>query len=249
MLAPPAGHGPVILIIPGSGPTDRNGNNPAGVAAASYRLLAEGLLERGVSTVRVDKRGMFGSAAAVADANAVTIADYAADVHAWVTAIRQQTRATCVWVLGHSEGGLVAMAAAQNRQDLCGLILVAAAGKPMGEVIRDQLKANPANAPILGQALRAIDALQAGKHVDASDMNPALLPLFRPSVQGYLISAFSYDPVKLLTGYQKPVLILQGQRDLQVREGDARLLQAAAPQSRLVLLPRRESCAQVRDGG
>jgi hypothetical protein len=71
-----------VLIIPGSGPTDRDGNNPMGVAAAPYRLLAEALTKRGVATVRIDKRGMFGSRAAIADGNAVTIADYAAGVGA-----------------------------------------------------------------------------------------------------------------------------------------------------------------------
>jgi pimeloyl-ACP methyl ester carboxylesterase len=237
MLAPPAGHGPVMLIIPGSGPTDRDGNSPAGVAAASYRLLAEGLVECGVTTVRVDKRGMFGSAAAVADANAVTIADYAADVDAWISVIRQQTKAACVWLLGHSEGGLVAMAAAKIQQDLCGLILVAAPGRPIGGVIRDQLKANPANLPILAQALSAIDALEAGRNFDTTDMNPALSPLFRPEVQRFLISAFSYDPARLLAGYQKPVLILQGQRDLQVHETDARILKAASSHATLRILP------------
>jgi uncharacterized protein len=237
MLAPFAVQGPVILMIPGSGPTDRNGNSPAGVSAASYRLLAEGLVERGVTTVRVDKRGMFGSAGAVKDANAVTIADYVEDVHAWVTVIRQKTRAACVWLLGHSEGGLVALAAAQNQQDLCGLILVATPGRPLGEVIRDQLKANSANAPVLAQALSAIDSLEAGKHVDTTDMNPALLPLFRPQVQGFLISAFSYDPVQLISGYRKPLLILQGQRDIQVRETDARMLNTAAPHATLAVLP------------
>lgn len=237
MLAPFAGQGPVILIIPGSGPTDRNGNSPAGVSAASYRLLAEGLVARGVTTVRVDKRGMFGSAEAVKDPNAVTIADYVEDVHAWTIVIREKTKAACVWLLGHSEGGLVALAAAQNQQDLCGLILVATTGRPLGEVIRDQLKANPANAPVLAQALSAIDALEAGKHVDTTDMNPALLPLFRPQVQGFLISAFSYDPARLISGYRKPVLILQGQRDIQVRETDARILNTADQHATFVALP------------
>ena len=69
-------HSPLILIIPGSGPTDRDGNNPLGVSAAQYRLLAEALAARGVSSVRIDKRGMFGSKAAVRDPNAVTIGDY-----------------------------------------------------------------------------------------------------------------------------------------------------------------------------
>jgi pimeloyl-ACP methyl ester carboxylesterase len=236
LLAPQPGAGPAILIIPGSGPTDRDGNNPAGILAAPYRLLAEGLAAHGIASLRIDKRGMFGSAAATADANAVTINDYVSDVQAWTRVVRERTKASCVWLLGHSEGGLVAMAAAKN-PDVCGLLLVAAPGRPLGEIMREQLKANPANAPVLDQALPAIDALEAGKRVDTAGMHPALQGLFRPAVQGFLISAFSYDPAKLLAGYAKPVLILQGQRDLQVREADARALKVADPNAALQLLP------------
>jgi hypothetical protein len=107
----------------------------------------------------------------------------------------------------------------------------------MGEVLRDQLKANPANEPILGQALPAIDALEQGHRVDTGSMHPALQGLFNPAVQGFLISAFSYDPRRVLAGYSKPVLVLQGQRDIQVGEVDARLLKQADPKANLVLLP------------
>ena len=78
-LVAPAEGQPLVLIIPGSGPTDRDGNSPLGVTAAPYRLLADALAERGIGTLRIDKRGMFASKAAVADANAVTIADYVTD--------------------------------------------------------------------------------------------------------------------------------------------------------------------------
>src|SRR4051812_6081088 len=122
---------PVVLIIPGSGPTDRNGDNPLGVSGGVYRQIAIGLAARGIASVRVDKRGMFGSHSAVADANDVTIADYAADVRSWIGAIRKRTGAPCVWVLGHSEGGLVALVAAQSAPDICGLLLVAAMGRPL----------------------------------------------------------------------------------------------------------------------
>jgi pimeloyl-ACP methyl ester carboxylesterase len=237
LLTPALKSAPVVLIIPGSGPTDRDGNNPAGIKASTYRLLAEGLASRGVATLRIDKRGMFASAAATPDANAVTIADYVVDVRSWVAVLRKQTGAPCVWLLGHSEGGLVAMAAAKEQADVCGLVLVATAGRPMGEVLRDQLKANPANGPILGQALPAIDMLEQGHRVDTGSMHPALHGLFNPAVQGFLISAFSYDPRRVLSDYSKPVLVLQGQRDIQVGVADARLLKQAVPQASLVLLP------------
>ena len=160
-----AGKGaPVVLIIPGSGPTDRDGNNAMGVTAAPYRLLADALATKGVSTLRADKRGMFGSKTAIPDPNAVSIADYAADAHNWAKALRKRTGARCVWLLGHSEGGLIALAAAQQPQDLCGLILVAAPGRKLGTLLREQLQANPANAPLLPQAMAALDSLEAGKH-------------------------------------------------------------------------------------
>ncbi|MEA3065257.1 MAG: uncharacterized protein QOJ27_1709 [Sphingomonadales bacterium] len=233
----PAGAAALVLIIPGSGPTDRDGNSPLGVAAAPYRQLAEGLAARGIATVRIDKRGMFGSASATADANAVTIADYADDVHGWVKAVRSHTGARCVWLLGHSEGGLVALAAAQRPDGICGLILVAAPGRKVGTVMREQLRANPANAPLLDEAMAAIDSLEAGRRVEAAALHPALQPLFAPQVQGFVISLFSYDPAELVGRVGKPVLIVQGQRDLQVAEADARRLAAADPRAKLVLLP------------
>jgi uncharacterized protein len=237
MLAPASGGAPMMLIIPGSGPTDRDGNNTYGVKAATYKLLAEGLAERGIGTVRIDKRGMFASTMAVADGNAVTINDYVTDVGAWIGSIRKQTGASCVWVVGHSEGGLAALAAAQKVPDICGLVLISTAGRPLGEVLRMQIRANPANAPILDQAMSAIDSLEAGKRFDVTGMNPALMPLFAPQLQGFLISAFSYDPARLISTVTKPVLILQGERDLQVSVADAERLKQAAPQAKLVLFP------------
>ena len=244
LLAPAKAGAPVVLIVPGSGPTDRDGNNPMGVNAATYRLLAQDLAARGIATVRIDKRGMFGSAKAVADANAVTIPDYVADVFSWVGAIRRSTGVPCVWVLGHSEGGLVALAAAQSGsevQGICGLLLVATPGRPLGQVLRDQLRdqwrANPANAPIVDQALAAITGLEGGARVDTASLHPALQPLFNEAVQGFLISAFSQDPARLIAATQKPVLLLQGERDLQVGVQDARLLAKANPAAQLVLLP------------
>ena len=230
-------HTPVVLIIPGSGPTDRDGNNPLGITAAPYRLLAEALATQAVSSVRIDKRGIGGSKGAVADGNKVTIADYVTDTHNWIAAIRKRTGVKCVWVLGHSEGSLVALAAAQQPDGMCGVISVSGAGRKLSDVIRDQLRANPANAPLLDQAMAALDALEKGQHVDVSGMNPALLRLFAPQVQDFLIDDFRHDPAKLAASLKLPLLIVQGERDIQISAADARALAAAQPKAKLVLVP------------
>jgi alpha-beta hydrolase superfamily lysophospholipase len=204
------------------------------VKAATYRMLAEALAEKGVATVRIDKRGMFASAGAIPDANKVTIEDYTADVHAWIEVIRRKTGAPCVWALGHSEGGLVALAAGQDAS----FILVSSAGRPLGAVLREQLRANPANAPLLEQAETAIASLEAGRHIDVAGLHPALQGLLSPRIQDFLIDEMRLDPVRLIAAYRGPVLIVQGDRDLQVTVGDAERLKQADPDARLVVLPK-----------
>ena len=217
---------PVVLIVPGSGPTDRDGNSPLGVSTDAYKLLAEGLAEERIASVRIDKRGMFGSAGA-GDPNAVTPADYVADIHAWIDAIKEARGSDCVFLLGHSEGALMVSMAAQGRKDVCGLILLAGTGRKMGDVIRQQLRDNPANAPLLDQAMAALSELEAGRRVDVSTMHPALASLFAPQVQDYLISVINLDPVDELSRANRDTLILQGKTDLQVTVEDANLLNRA----------------------
>lgn len=238
LLAPATGPAaPAIVILAGSGPTDRDGNNPLGVRAAPYRLLAEGLAAEGVTTLRVDKRGLFGSAAAAAEPNAVTVTVLAADANAWAARLKAETGAPCVWLLGHSEGGLVALIAAQTGKDLCGVMLVSAPGRRLSDVLREQLRANPANAPLLPQAMKAIDDLEAGRKTDTTGMHPALLPLFNDKVQGFLIVMFRQDPAALAASTRLPILILQGETDLQVTVEDANAFKAAQPKATRVILP------------
>lgn len=240
MLSPAVADAPVVLIVPGSGPTNRDGNSLHGLDTDTYKLLAQGLAAHGIASVRIDKRGLFSSHAAIPDANDVTIADYAADVHTWAKAIGDKTGAKCIWVLGHSEGGLVAMIAAKdNPPDICGLVLAAAPGRKFGEIIKAQLRSNPANAAFLDEAIHDIDTLEAGKHVEVSveHTRPEIFSIFRPAVQGYLIDLLSYDPPKALAAYKGPVLILQGERDIQIGVDDAQRLKAADPSAKLVLLP------------
>lgn len=234
-LIPPANGKPTILIVPGSGPTDRDGNNPMGVTSASYRLLAQALAERGIGTARIDKRGMFGSAAAAADPNNVTFADYGDDVHAWVKSIQSESGAECVWVLGHSEGGLVALEAGLREGDICGLILVASVGRPIGTILREQLQANPANAPLLEDAFAAIDSLEAGERVDVEGKHPALMQLFSPAIQGYWIDFMARDPGEMAGRVDKPILIVAGGKDLQTPVSDGEALATGQPDATLVV--------------
>jgi len=138
-------------------------------------------------------------------------------------------------MLGHSEGGMMVSAASVNNPDVCSLILVAAPGRPFGTILREQLKANPANIIIMKPALKAIETLEAGERVDTEKMNPALKPLFYPAVQGFLISIMTKNPAQIAKDAAKPTLIVQGKHDIQVTEEDAKLL-AEATGGKLVLI-------------
>ena len=192
---------------------------------------------QGISSVRIDKRGLFGSKAAIADPNKVTIADYAADAHAWVASTRAATGARCVWLLGHSEGALIALAAGQRPEGICGVITVSGPGRKLGVVMREQLRANPANASILPAAMVALDSLEAGKPVDAASLPAPLQPLFNAAVQPFVIDLLAQDPARLAAGLTVPLLIVQGDKDIQVTVDDAKVLAAAQHKARLAVLP------------
>lgn len=225
----------VAVILPGSGPTDRDGNSAMGVAAGTYRLLAEGLAEQGIATVRIDKRGIAASAAAGLDETKLRFDDYAADARAWAAEASSRADQPCAWLIGHSEGALVALKAVEGGDDkICGLILLSGAGRPAGVVIREQLQAGLPE-PLKTQAFAVLTELEAGRTV--ADTPPALAALFRPSVQPYLISWLPLDPAALLAAYDGPVFIGQGTTDLQIGVTDAQALAAADPKATLKLWP------------
>lgn len=225
----------LALIIPGSGPTDRDGNGPQ-IQTAMYQLLAQGLAEQGIASLRIDKRGLFSSAAAVEDANAVTLKDYAQDLYSWIAVAKSQLGVGCVWLVGHSEGALVALVAAAKPDDLCGLVLLASPGRPAGEVLREQMDRFAKTPEVLASALDAIDQFEAGNRVQVENMNEHIVPLFRPEIQDFLIDLLSIRPADLLEAYDGPALIVQGMRDIQVSPQDARLLKAVRPDATMVLL-------------
>jgi pimeloyl-ACP methyl ester carboxylesterase len=222
----------VGVILPGSGPTDRDGNSPMGVSASTYRLLAEGLAAQGIATVRIDKRGIGASAAAGPAEADLRFDAYVADARAWAAEAAGRAGKPCAWLIGHSEGALIALKAVEDGDDkICGLVLLSGAGRPAGVVIREQLTALPE--PMKAQAFSALTELEAGRTV--ADTPPALAALFRPSVQPYLISWLPLDPAALIAAYDGPVFIGQGTTDLQVGVADAQALAAADPRATLKL--------------
>lgn len=226
----------VAVILPGSGPTDRDGNSPLGVSAGTYRLLAEGMAARGIATVRIDKRGIAASTAAGPAEADLRFDAYVADARAWAAEAASRAHQPCAWLIGHSEGALIALKAVEGGGDpdsskVCGLVLLSGAGRPAGVVIREQLAGLPE--PMKTQAFAALTELEAGRSV--ADTPPALAALFRPSVQPYLISWLPLDPAALIAAYDGPVFIGQGTTDIQVTTTDAQALAAADPDATLKL--------------
>lgn len=232
LLAPSGPTRAAALIIAGSGPTDRDGNSPMGVSASSYRLLAEGLAAHGVATVRTDKRGVGESASSLMSEADLVFTDYADDARAWAAETARLTGQPCAWLIGHSEGALVALtAASRDDEAICGLVLLSGAGRPIGAVLREQLASAPE--PFLSQALAILAELEAGRPV--AEVPPQLAALFRPSVQPYMISWLPLDPAALVAAYEGPVMIGQGTTDIQVGVADARAMAAARPDARLAI--------------
>lgn len=222
------------VILPGSGPTDRNGDTPqAGYLAQPYKLLAEALAGDGVATLRIDKRGIGESRAAAPNEESLRFDDLAADARAWAAEAADRTGQSCAWLIGHSEGALVALAAVRTPDDrICGLVLVSGAGRPAGTLLREQLAPQLPPA-LMAQTEAALTDLEAGR---TTANVPGLEMLFRPSVQPYLISWLALDPAALAGDYGGPILIVQGTTDIQVGVADAEAMAAAQPAARLIVL-------------
>jgi alpha-beta hydrolase superfamily lysophospholipase len=235
--APP---GPAVLIIAGSGPTDRNGNGP-GLSTDTYKLLAEGFAAHGIRSLRYDKRGIGESRAMVAREEEARFTHFVDDAIAAIKALSARADVSKVIVAGHSEGALIAILAAQ-KNDLAGVILLAATGRPLAAVLRDQLRAGLPE-PLRTDALNILDRLSAGERVE--QIRPELNSLFRPSVQPFLMSLISIDPAEELKSLKTPVLLVQAGRDLQIQRSDFDALTKARPDIRTIMLPQANHTLKV----
>ena len=224
---------PVALIIAGSGPTDRNGNQ-AMLAAQPYRLLATALAAHGVGSLRYDKAGIAASARAAPSESDLRFEMGADDAALLVTQLRADPRVGKITIIGHSEGSLVGMLAAE-RVPVDGFVSLAGAGRPIADILREQLAKGVKDPALLAKANAILAALAAGSTV--SDVPKELAPLFRPSVQPYLISWMKYDPATELARIEaSSVLVAHGTTDIQVPIADAQRLAAARPSAKLLVI-------------
>lgn len=125
---------PVLVIIAGSGPTDRYGNNPMGVKANSYKMIADALTKENVAVLSFDKRGIAKSMGAVKTETDLRFDDYVNDVVQWIQLLQKDKRVKEIFIAGHSEGSLIGMLAAQKIK-VQGYISVAGPARGIAEII------------------------------------------------------------------------------------------------------------------
>jgi pimeloyl-ACP methyl ester carboxylesterase len=225
----------VAIIIAGSGPTDRDGNSATGLDSAnSYKLLAEALDSQNIASFRYDKRGVAKSISGNFNENDLTFDDYIKDVEKIYNYLHDTLGFKSIYFIGHSEGSLVGMIAAE-KVPVTGYISVAGAGRPIDKIIEEQLNTNPLPDSSKEEINHIFDELKKGNEV--SNVPSSLDFLFRKSIQPYFISWLKYDPAKEIKNLNCPVLILQGACDTQVKVGDAEKLHDADKKSTLDIIP------------
>ncbi len=234
---------PVVLIIAGSGPTDRNGNNDA-MENNAYKYLAEALGKNGIASVRYDKRGIGRSQDAMVSESDVRFETYINDVKSWVEMLAKDKRFSRIIIAGHSEGSLLGMIAAENNKNVAAYISIAGAGRPADRILKEQLAESPQK--VKDMVFPMIDTLKKGDTIQ--DVPKYFYSLFRPSIQPYMISWFKYNPQDEIKKLTIPVLIVQGLNDLQVTKEDADLLAKANPAAKLVLIEKMNHVLKIVEG-
>lgn len=231
---------PIALIIAGSGPTDRNGNNPY-MKNNSLQKLAYELSKKGIATLRYDKRGIAGSVKAGINEFDLRFENYIKDAQEWIQLLKKDQRFSEVIVIGHSEGALIGMIAATTADKY---VSVAGAGQSADKILKEQLGKQPKMVQDLSFPI--IDSLKNGLAV--KNVSPMFLSLFRPSVQPYMMSWFKYDPEVLIKQLTIPTLIVQGTNDIQISVEDAKRLSSANPRARLVLINNMNHIFRIVEG-
>lgn len=233
---------PVVLLIAGSGPTNRDGNNAGSLQTNAYRQIADSLREHGIACLRYDKRGVGESIAPGQKEEEMRFDDMVNDAGVLLKMLREDARFSSVYIAGHSEGSMVGMLAAQ-KTGVKGYISISGIAAPAYVVLAEQLKAMPKEK--LQRAKTMMDSIKKGFTINS--VPDDLQSILRPSVQPYMKSWFRYDPMKEIAKLHTPVLIIQGTSDLQVEEKHASELKKALPAAQLAIV--KNMAHTLKDGG
>src|SRR5215831_11714463 len=237
---------PGVLLLPGSGPSDRNGNQPPALITDLLKQIAERLAADGYGSLRFDKRAAHVNANTFPkDVSAMndffSWDNFVGDARAGLIFLQAQSEINPKQTVlaGHSEGAIIAIQAAHDLQGqpnaAAALILLSSPGRPLGMLVTEQVSASLKRSNVTGEAAKPYDDYLA-RAIDqvikqgTAPPNPpqGLGPLFSPSALKLLQVEFAFDPVKVLSAYTGPVLVIQGEKDIQISATrDFPLLQAA----------------------
>jgi pimeloyl-ACP methyl ester carboxylesterase len=221
--------GKIVLIISGSGPTDRDGNNSM-MKNNSLKQFAFALADSGIASLRFDKRGIAASAKAMSKESDIRFDDLVNDVKSWILYLKKDKRFTEIIVAGHSEGSLLGMIA--STKNVNKYISISGPGNPADVIIKTQLGNQSIELKKIAEPM--LDSLSKGFQVHNNNL--MLASFFRPSVQPYLISWFKYNPQNEIKKIKIPVLIIQGDKDIQLSIEDAKLLFLAKGSCQLAII-------------
>jgi pimeloyl-ACP methyl ester carboxylesterase len=217
-----------VVILPGFGPTDRNGlYQPGRPADPLYRDLSTALVEGGMVTFRYDKRGTGQSV--LPPGEPLAFEDMVADAAAAVSFVaeRAEVDPERIAVVGHEEGGLVAMELASSDPRLAGIVLVSVPGRPLVEVVADDFR-NSGHGEDVEDLRTVVASLLAGDDLPEPDAMPASVRGFFPAGhEQYARDIFAVDPVALARRVEVPTLVVRGDRATGISATDAEALREA----------------------
>ena len=221
---------PMAIIIGGSGPTDRNGNQQM-MKNNSLKFLAEGLYEKNIASFRYDKRIVKQMKNKSIDEKNIHFGDFIDDAIAVLDYFKKEKRFSEIYVIGHSQGSLIGMVAAQEEAN--GFISIAGAGQEIDDVIIDQLAQQAPG--LVDNARSSFDDLRANGV--SYNYDPGLASIFRKELQPFIYSWMLYNPQEEIAKLQIPVLIVNGDKDIQVQVTEAGLIKNAKPDAEYKVIP------------
>ncbi len=224
----------IAIIVAGSGPTDRDGNSTISAPTNEYKLLGHSLDSQNIATFRYDKRGIAKSAMANFKESDIVFEDYVKDAEKIFDYLHDTLGFKNIYFIGHSEGSLIGMLASQKKK-VAGYISVSGAGRPIDVILEEQLQKQPLPDSVKQQIPQIFNQLKQGKEVN--NFPEMLAPLFRKSIQPFMISWLKYSPEKEIKKLTCPVLIIQGGCDIQVKVEDANNLHKGNKKSELDIIP------------